>query len=328
MTSADAPVAGERSVPGRRRGRASVVSLVTRPAARAARRREAFAAYLFLAPALLGLIALFGYPLVGTFWLSFTATRPFVGSEWIGTANYAQLFTDPKVARAIGNSFIYMLITLLGVPIATVVAAMIHQVSRGKNIYRVLYFLPVVTLPVAVGMVWRFIYNGDFGLLNHLLGLVGIEGQYWVADPKYTIYSISVVGIWMGLGTSIIILGAGLAAIPVELYEASALDGAGRARQFFSITLPLLSPSIFFVTILSVINGLQVFDLVFIMLRGPSNTALVGSQTIVYLFYQSAFVELNRGYGAAIAMVLLVIIMVATAIQFRLQRAWVFYGQG
>lgn len=296
-----------------------------RPGVRRERRREAVAAYLFLLPAVVGLGLLFLYPLVGTFVTSFTEQRMFGQSEWVGSKNYVRLVGDAKLAKSIWNSVVYMAINLLAVPIAIVIAAMIHQVSRYRNVYRVLYFLPVVTLPVAVGMVWRFIFNGDFGLLNYVLSVVGIQGKYWLADSSYTIYALSVVGIWMGLGTTIILLGAGLQSIPVEIYEAASLDGANRARQFLSITLPLLSPSIFFVTILSVINGLQVFDLVFIMLRGSNNTALIGSQTIVYQFYQTAFVEGARGYGAAIAILLLMIILAFTLLQFRLQRRWVFY---
>jgi multiple sugar transport system permease protein len=183
----------------------------------------------------------------------------------------------------------------------------------------------VVTLPVAVGMVWRFILNGDFGLLNYVLSLFGIPGQYWVADDRFAVYAFAVVGIWMGLGVNLIILGAGLQNIPADLYEASALDGANRVRQFFSITLPLLSPSVFFVTILTTISALQMFDLVFIMLGSINNTALSGSKTIVYLFYEAAFVQFKQGYAAAIAIVLLVIIMIVTAIQFSLQKKWVVY---
>jgi multiple sugar transport system permease protein len=198
-------------------------------------------------------------------------------------------------------------------------------VSRGKGLYRVLYFLPVVTLPVAVGMVWRFIYNGDFGLLNFLLSLVGLKGPYWVADGNIAIFAVGIVGIWMSLGTNVIILGAGLSAVPPELLEASSLDGASRLRQFRSITLPLLSPSIFFVSVLSIISSLQMFDLIYVMI-GQGSPAIQGSQTIVYYFYQKAFVQNDQGYGAAIAIILLLIIMAATAIQFRLQKKWVFYG--
>jgi multiple sugar transport system permease protein len=182
-----------------------------------------------------------------------------------------------------------------------------------------------VTLPVAIGMVWRFIYNGDFGLLNALLAVFGIPGRSWVADPAVAIFAVGAVGIWMTIGTNIIILGAGLQGIPPDLLEASSLDGAGGFRQFRSITLPLLTPSIFFVSVLSVISSLQMFDLIYVMI-GRGSPALHGSETIVYFFYQKAFVESNQGFGAAIAIVLLLLIMAVTAVQFRIQRRWVFYG--
>lgn len=245
--------------------------------------------------------------------------------EFTGVDNYARLLDSDAFWRALRNSGLYTGLVLLGIPIAIVLAALIQQVSRGRGIYRVLFFLPVVTLPVAVGMVWRFILNGDFGLFNWFLSLFGIPGQYWVADDRFTIYAFAVVGIWMTLGINLIILGAGLQSIPLDLYEASSLDGAGRIRQFFSITLPLLSPTIFFVMILSVISALQMFDLVFVMLGSVNNTAIDGSKTIVYLFYEAGFVQFRQGDAAAIAMVLLLIIMAATAIQFRLQKKWVVY---
>jgi len=279
----------------------------------------------FIAPALVGLGSLYIWPLIGTFYASFTKTGPFGGATFTGVDNYVALAQDDQFWLSLRNSAIYTAIVLIGIPVAIVIATLIHQVSRGKGIYRVLYFLPVVTLPVAVGMVWRFIYNGDFGLLNYLLSLIGVEGRYWVSDPSVAIGAVAVVGIWMGLGTNIIILGAGLHAVPPELMEASSLDGAGRLRQFRSITLPLLSPSIFFVSVLSVISSLQMFDLIYVMI-GRGNPALPGSETIVYYFYEQAFVQYNQGYGAAIAIVLLMIIMAATALQFRLQKRWVFYG--
>ena len=279
----------------------------------------------FIAPALIGLGSLYIWPLIGTLYTSFTKTGPFGGATFTGVDNYVELAQDAQFWLSLRNSGIYTAIVLIGIPIAIVVANLIHLVSRGKGIYRVLYFLPVVTLPVAVGMVWRFIYNGDFGLLNFLLSTVGIPGRYWVSDPSVAIAAVAVVGIWMSLGTNIIILGAGLHAVPPELMEASALDGAGRFRQFRSITLPLLSPSIFFVSVLSVISSLQMFDLIYVMI-GRGNPALPGSETIVYYFYEKAFVQYNQGYGATIAIVLLLIIMAATAIQFRLQKKWVFYG--
>lgn len=284
-----------------------------------------WAAYGFIAPATIGLIALYLWPFISTFVISFLDVPTFGPGTFTGGDNYVELLDDEGFWRAFRNSGLYTGLVLLGVPIAIVLAALIQQVSRGRAVYRVLFFLPVVTLPVAVGMVWRFLLNGDFGLVNQVLRVFGIPGEYWVADARFTIFAFAVVGIWMGLGINLILLGAGLQSIPIELYEASALDGASRIRQFFSITLPLLTPTIFFVVVLTVISALQMFDLVFIMLGSVNNTAIDGSKTIVYLFYEAAFVQFNRGPAAAIAIVLLVVIMIATAIQFRLQRRWVTY---
>lgn len=279
----------------------------------------------FIAPAFLGLATLYLFPLISTVFVSFTKTGPFGGGAFNGVDNYTHLATDGEFWPALRNSAVYTVIVLIGVPLSVVIATLIHSVSRGRGIYRVLYFLPVVTLPVAVGMVWRYIYNGEFGLLNQFLGLFGIDGPSWVADPNVAIFAVAIVGIWMGLGTNIIILGAGLQGIPTDILDASSLDGAGEVRQFFSITVPLLTPSVFFVSALSVISSLQMFDLIYVMI-GQGSPALDGSKTVVYLFYQKAFVQYDQGYGAAIAIVLLMIIMAATVIQFRLQRRWVFYG--
>lgn len=298
---------------------------VRRPRRTGSSARTDWWAFAMIAPATVGLTALYLWPFLSTFMKSFMNVPAFGPGTFTGVDNYTRLFDDDGFWRAFGNSMLYTGIVLLGVPVAVVLAALIQQVSRGRAIYRVLFFLPVVTQPVAVGMVWRFILNGDFGLLNWALSLVGIPGQYWVADDRFTIYAFAAVGIWMGLGINLIILGAGVQGIPEELYEASALDGAGRIRQFFSITLPLLTPTIFFVIVLTVISALQMFDLVFIMLGSINNTAIDGSKTIVYLFYEAAFVQFRQGYGATIAVVLLVVIMIATAIQFRLQRRWVNY---
>lgn len=282
-------------------------------------------ALVMIAPATIGLAVLYLWPFVSTFITSFMEVPPFGQGEFTGIDNYSRLLEDESFWRALRNSGLYTGLVLLGVPIAIVLAALIQQVSRGGGVYRVLFFLPVVTLPVAVGMVWRFILNGDFGLFNWFLSLFGIPGQYWVADDRFTIFAFAIVGIWMTLGVNLIILGAGLQNIPLDLYEASSLDGAGRIRQFFSITLPLLSPTIFFVIVLAVISALQMFDLVFVMLGSVNNTAIDGSKTIVYLFYEAGFVQFRQGDAAAIAMVLLLIIMAATAIQFRLQKKWVVY---
>jgi multiple sugar transport system permease protein len=292
---------------------------------KAAQRRRGLVGLGFIAPALAGLAALYIVPLMSTLVMSFSKTRPFGQSTFNGGANYTRLVHDPAFWNALKASGTYTAVVLLTIPIAVAVAAAIHEVHAGKNTYRVLFFLPVVTLPVAVGMVWRFIYNGDFGILNAVLGVFGVDGKAWVADPTVAIFAVAVVGIWMNLGTNVIILGAGLQGISNDVHEAAALDGAGRWSRFRHITLPLLTPSIFFVSVLNVISSFQMFDLIYVMI-GRNSPALRGSTTMVYFFYQKAFVEYDRGYGATIAIVLLGIIMSLTLIQFRIQKKWVFYG--
>lgn len=284
-------------------------------------------AALLLAVPFAGLVIFYLWPLLRTVLLSFSEGTAFTGYTITGFENWQQLFENgDQVWRALLNTLIYAAIVLLGVPIAMVVAALLHQRGlRGRSFYRTLYFIPVVTMPVAVAMVWRYIYNGDFGLLNEVLDAVGGPTRAWVADPDTALYAVAVVGIWMALGTNLIILAAGLEAVPQTLEEAAMLDGAGPIRRFFSVTVPLLTPSIFLVSVLSVIGSLQMFDLLFIML-GRTNPALADSKTIVYLFYEEAFVRNDRPLGAVIALVTLVVTLAVTAVQFRLQRRWVTYA--
>jgi len=183
----------------------------------------------------------------------------------------------------------------------------------------------VVTMPVAVAMVWRYIYNGDFGLLNAVLKPLGLPTTAWVADPRTALVAVGIVGIWMSLGTNIVILSAGMEAIPEEVTEAAMMDGAGPVRRFVSVTAPLLSPSVFLVCVLSVISSLQVFDVIFVML-GRVNPALGSVKSIVYLFYEAAFVRNDRPTGAVIALITLVVTALLTFIQFRLQNKWVHYA--
>ncbi|HEY8293738.1 MAG TPA: sugar ABC transporter permease, partial [Micrococcaceae bacterium] len=173
-------------------------------------------------------------------------------------------------------------------------------------------------------MVWRMIYNGDFGILNSALSLLGIPGPHWISTEWLALISVAILGLWISLGFNMIILSAGLKGIPVELYEAASIDGASRFRQFRQITVPLLTPSIFFVTVITVIGGFQLFDLLFVLL-GTGNPAMADSQSLVYLFFNESFIKNDKGYGATIAILILVLVSVATAVQFRFQRRWVNY---
>jgi multiple sugar transport system permease protein len=291
---------------------------------------EALWGYAFIAPIALGLAIFYLWPVLQTAYFSFTEWGAFGGHTWSGLENYRRLVGDPEVGRALVNTIAYTVLGLIAIPLAILFAALLNRKMRGVGAYRTFFFLPVVTMPVAVAMVWRWLYNGDYGLINYVLSLVGIDGPNWIADPKTALYALVVIGVWSSIGYNLIIFLAGMQAIPAEYYEAASIDGAGPVRQFFRITLPLLSPTAFFVSVVSVIGSLQLFDLVFVITgsgaAARANPAYPRLQTVVQLFYDRAFVTNDRGYAAAVVMLLLLIIVVLTAIQFRLQRRWVHYA--
>ncbi|WP_299954114.1 carbohydrate ABC transporter permease [uncultured Modestobacter sp.] len=282
--------------------------------------------WLFVAPLAAGIVVFYLWPILQTAWYSLTTFGVFGGATFSGLDNYRQLVADAALYRALGNTLLYTAIVLLGIPIAVYLASLLNLPDlRFASFYRVLYFLPYVAMPTAIAMVWRIIYNGDFGVLNYVLGLVGIEGPYWISTPGAAMVAVALVGLWSSLGFSMIVLGAGLKNIPPDLYEAAELDGASRWNQFRSITVPLLTPSISFLLIITVISSFQLFDLLYAIL-GSTNPTLPRSMSLVYFFYQAGFVQNDKGYAAAIAMVILLIIGVATAVQFRFQRRWVHGG--
>jgi len=283
-------------------------------------------AYVFILPTTLGLGIFSIWPIFQTFYFSFTTWGAFGGHDWSGLKNYQHVLRDHELLQASINTLIYTGVALLSVPLAIIVAAVLNKPGlRGIGIYRTLYFLPVVTLPSAVALMWRLLYSGDYGIINWFLRLFGVTGPYWLSDPKVAVFAIGGVAVWSSLGYNMVILLAGMQAIPRDYYEAAEIDGAGGIRQFFSITVPLLTPSIFFVCVITVINALQAFDLIYLMIN-VNNPALPKTETVVYLFFQRAFVDHNGGYGAAIAFILMLVVLVLTAIQFRLQKRWVHYG--
>jgi len=290
-----------------------------------ARRRRTDGAWpwLFAGPLLIGIGVFYIWPIIQTFWFSFTTWGVFGGATFSGLANYAALFVDPKLYLSLLNTLIYTLIVLLGIPLAVWLASLLNTPGlRFAQLYRVLFFLPYVAMPAAIALVWRIIFNGDFGILNWALSLVGIDGPYWIATPGFALLAVSIVGLWSSLGFSMIILGAGLKDIPPELYEAARVDGASRWRQFRSLTVPLLMPSIFFVLIITTIGSFQLFDLLYAML-GSSNPVLPKTMSLVYFFYSTGFVQNDKGLSAAIAMVIFVLIGLVTLVQFRVQKRWV-----
>lgn len=302
-------------------------SLGTRPAPRLPHRHRGAGAWpwLFIAPTLIILGVFHLFPALETLWFSFTKWGYFGQVTFTGLTNYITLLHDGEIARSFLNTAIYTVIVMISIPIGAVLSAMIERDGmRLRGLYRTLYFIPYVTMPAAVAIVWRVIFNGDFGVANWLLSLVGIRGPYWLSTPPFALIAVSIVGMWSAMGFNLILLSAGVREIPRELYEAAQVDGASPARQFLSLTLPLLTPSLFFVTVITVIQAFQQFDLIYVML-GPNNIALAKTQGLVFIFYIQAFVNNDKGYAAAIGMLILVVIGLLTLAQFRSQRRWVHY---
>jgi multiple sugar transport system permease protein len=289
------------------------------------RTHDGWWALVFVGPLVLGIAVFYIWPIIQTAGFSFTSFGVFGDAAFAGVDNFVRLFGESEFYLSLGNTLLYTAIVLLGVPIAVLLASLLNLPGlRFASLYRVLFFLPYVAMPTAIAFVWRIIFNGDFGLANYLLRFFGIQGPYWVSTPGFAIVAVAIVGLWSSLGFSMIILAAGLKTIPPELYEAASLDGASRWRQFRAITVPLLTPSIFFVTIITVIAGFQLFDLLYAILgTTATNASLPKSMSLVYYFYQAGFVNNEKGYAAAVAMIIFLIIGAVTFIQFRLQRRWV-----
>lgn len=279
-----------------------------------------------VAPTIIGLLVLNIIPIFQTLKMSFYKSGDFGrGDIFVGWANYQKLFADPEVWQATWNTIKY---TLLVVPItvifAIVLAVLLNSNIKGKHLYRTIYFLPMVAAPAAVTMVWKWLYNTDFGLINHFLSQFGIGKVDWIEDPNIALYSIAAIGIWSTVGYSMILILAGLQEIPKDYYEAATIDGASPIKQFFFITLPMLSPTLFFVVVTSIIQAMQVFDAIYMMV-GITSPAYQKTVSLVYLFYNNSFKYADKGYGSTIIMLLLVMILLITAAQMKVQKKWVHY---
>jgi multiple sugar transport system permease protein len=235
------------------------------------------------------------------------------------------MFGDVQVWHAVGNTLQYTIIVVpVTVIIAMILAVLLNSKIKGKGIYRTIYFIPMVAAPAAITMVWKWLYNNQFGLINHILSKIGVGPVDWINNPNIALYSIAIIGIWSTVGYSMVLLIAGLQEIPKDYYEASSIDGAKPVRQFFNITLPLISPTLFFVVVTSIIQAMQVFDVIYMMIDVAS-PAYDKTVSLVYLFYNSSFKYADKGYGSAIVMLLLAIIMIITVFQMKAQKKWVNY---
>lgn len=302
-----------------------VKTTVPKKKATSRQKKDWFAAYVFIAPVTIGLLVFYIWPFIQNVWFSFNDVNKFNVSTFVGLQNYIEMFQDKEVWRTFGNTLKYVIITVpVGLFLSICIAALMNSKIKGTSIYRTLYFLPSVTMAAAVSMVWKWIYNEKMGILNSAIRTLGGEGHGWLTDPKTALYCIMIVGLWMTVGYNMIILLAGMQGISKSYYEAAAIDGAGPFAQFFKITIPMLSPTIFFVMITSIISGFQVFDVIYMMV-GKTNPAYESTQTVVMLFYRKAFDYGYKGYAAAISIFIFAIIMLITVFQLIGQKKWVNY---
>ncbi|HZG55696.1 sugar ABC transporter permease [Paenibacillus sp.] len=287
------------------------------------RTREAINGYLFFSPWLIGLIFFLAGPILYSLYLSFTSYNMLSAPKWVGTLNYRILFAeDPLFWESLYNTLYFV---FFSVPLSTVagvlMAVLLNQKVRGIGIWRTIFYLPSVVSIIVVSLLWQWIFDPSFGLINSALAQIGIEGPGWLQDRTWSKPSLILMSLW-GVGGGMIIYLAGLQGISRELYEAATVDGAGRMRQFVNITIPMLTPTIFFNLIMGVLGGFQVFVQAFIMTGGGP----VNSTTFYALYlYNKAFRDLQMGYASAMAWVLLAISLLLTLIILRTSKSWVYY---
>jgi len=293
------------------------------------RKQEYLAAYLMIAPVVLGMRVFFLIPTGWSIFLAFTEGPDYMTYNFVGLKNFATLLSSSSdMWQELLNTMYYAFASVaLSLVASVLLANALNQNIRFQSTFRVIYFPPSVTMAAAVGMVWRSLLNSQYGVINQALKFIGIPGPKWLTDPRFMMLGVIIVGVWSSAGYNMIILLAGLKNISKSYYEAAMIDGANSRQQFTSITVPLLSPVLFFISITSLMGGFKVFDIIY-TLAGSGATAdkfMQYYRTMVYGIYEKGFLYHKLGLASAEAVVLLVIILIMTLIQFKLQDKWVHY---
>lgn len=286
-------------------------------------RREEFEFYLSILPWLIGFILFTGGPILASMAFSLTDWTGLSTINWIGIQNYIDMVTtDTQFFTVLWNTFYYSFFSvILGLIGSVTVAVLMNQKLKGINVFRTIYYLPSVTSGVAVAIMWVWLFNPQVGLINYALSLVGITGPEWLGSTDWAMPALILMSLW-GIGANMIVLLAGLQGVPEQLYEAARIDGASKWQEFVNVTIPMISPVIFYVLIISIIGSFQIFENVYVMTRGGP-----GDSTRVFVFhlYQNAFEYQKMGYASALAWILFLIIMLLTFLQFKLGQSWVHY---
>ena len=284
-------------------------------------RDESMWGYIMVAPTIIGLIVLNLYPFLNTLILSFSKTKPFGLYELRGVQNYIKMFQSPEFWRANWNTIYFCILTVpVGIFLALAVAVMLNAKIKGRTAFRAIFFLPMVVAPAAVAMVWKWMFNTEYGIINTLLA----HKINWVTDPNVIMITCAIIAIWSAIGYDAVLLLAGLQNISKSYYEAASLDGATKWQQFRMITLPMVSPTLFVVLIMRLMSSIKVYDLIYMMVE-ESNPALTSAQSLMYLFYRESFVTGNRGFGSSVVIWTVAQIGLVTVIQFWGQKKWVNY---
>ena len=291
---------------------------------------EAKNAYLFISPLIIGLILFSAWPIVHSVYISLTKWDGLGTAKFIGLKNYTSLFSDSKFWMELKNTMVYSVLTIpFTVIFSLLTAVLLNKPIRGRTVYRTIFFLPNVTMVVAIAIVWRSVLNSQYGVWGALCSALGIQPVNILGSPDYLMLAIVLVAVWRNVGYNTILLLAGLQGIPKELHEAAELDGASGTKTFYHITIPLLSPTLFFVITMLIIDSLKSFDLIYMFVgaysAGVKGPLLNSARTMVFGIYEKAFSTFKMGYASAEAIVLFVIIMIITAVQMKGQKRWVHY---
>ena len=291
-------------------------------------RRETWAAYAFLSPWIIGFLVFTSGPMVASFVLSLTEYEILTPPRYIGFENYSTLVDDPKIRKSLANTLIF---TVMLVPatmiVALALAMVLIRVGRAAGFFRTVFYLPEMTPPVAVGIMFLLLFNGSYGLINSGIEKVGLPGPFWTTDPNWVKPGLVLMSVWSVGGTMVIYLAA-LASVPRQLYEASAMDGAKPWRRFKDVTLPMISPALYFTGLILTIAGLQTFTEAYTAFFGNAATQTYSSDAaLFYVIYlvQQAFQFLHMGYASAMAWLLFVVIVTITLVQAQLSKRFVFY---
>ncbi len=280
-------------------------------------------AFAFLVLSLIGLVGLTLIPIAISFYLSFTDWDALGAPNFVGLQNFTTLAQDPTFLRALWNTIYFTAVSVpVGMVLSLVLALALNRSLPGMGVFRTVFMMPVMASTVATALLWGLLLDPYIGLMNYVLQQLHLPTSGWLTDVNMAMPSIVLMSVWKGLGYNMVLFLAGLQSIPRELYEAARIDGANRWREFRYVTLPMLSPTTFFVLVISLISSYQVFDWIWVLTKGgPQNSTI----TLVYYVYQTGFQQLRMGYASAIAYVLFFLTLVVVAVQWKTQRRWVFY---